>query len=660
DSCLVLSRPALRRLGLFNREWLALWLLEAGGQEPGPVSAGARWASVLVVDDPGLELGATDCALCPQRVYETGHVGRCGKDSRSVLSVPPLTSELHLETITAPQYSVGEEYDSVLCQHFLTARSDVCVCVSDWCFSLLQAGCTNSFVPSYAACAGNPVWGSVAPPGLAHTVDQLSDIMLPYLQTGPSVLAGPCSVLLWGPSGSGKATVVGATCYRLHLHLVKVECSGLCGDSVGATEARLTAVFSVADTHRPCVLLLRNVQRLAAERDGVGEDPRLVATLHRLLTELYPVLVVGTAGKMRDLGDGAQAAFLHHVELETLSEQHRRELLSALSAGLPLGSDVNLSKISQQTAGTVLGDMCALLSHASRAACERARSGCRPSEREDLDLSAAGVCVQAQDFQNALDRLQSSNARALGAPKIPCVHWQDVGGLRDVKQEILDTIQLPLAHRELLTQGLRRSGLLLYGPPGTGKTLLAKAVATECSMSFLSVKGPELINMYVGQSEENVREVFARARAAAPCIVFFDELDSLAPNRGRSGDSGGVMDRVVSQLLAELDGLHSSGDVFVIGATNRPDLLDQALLRPGRFDKLLYVGITEDPEAQLRVLEAITRKQISRIQQGLDTEESELLLTQEDFESALSTLEPSVSELELSRYRQLQYRLSGK
>eukprot|EP00062_Callorhinchus_milii_P013174 gi/632960973/ref/XP_007896500.1/ PREDICTED: peroxisome assembly factor 2-like [Callorhinchus milii] len=533
--------------------------------------------------------------------------------------------------------------------------------------------------------------------------------MLPYLQTGPSVLAGPCSVLLWGPSGSGKATVVGATCYRLHLHLVKVECSGLCGDSVGATEARLTAVFSVADTHRPCVLLLRNVQRLAAERDGVGEDPRLVATLHRLLTELvqgpreYPVLVVGTAGKMRDLGDGAQAAFLHHVELETLSEQHRRELLSALSAGLPLGSDVNLSKISQQTAGTVLGDMCALLSHASRAACERARSGCfpgsRPSEREDLDLSAAGVCVQAQDFQNALDRLQSSNARALGAPKIPCVHWQDVGGLRDVKQEILDTIQLPLAHRELLTQGLRRSGLLLYGPPGTGKTLLAKAVATECSMSFLSVKGPELINMYVGQSEENVREVFARARAAAPCIVFFDELDSLAPNRGRSGDSGGVMDRVVSQLLAELDGLHSSGDVFVIGATNRPDLLDQALLRPGRFDKLLYVGITEDPEAQLRVLEAITRKfqldasvslrsvvehcpphltgadlyalcsdammsatkrQISRIQQGLDTEESELLLTQEDFESALSTLEPSVSELELSRYRQLQYRLSGK
>ncbi|XP_050312239.1 nuclear valosin-containing protein-like isoform X3 [Anthonomus grandis grandis] len=153
-----------------------------------------------------------------------------------------------------------------------------------------------------------------------------------------------------------------------------------------------------------------------------------------------------------------------------------------------------------------------------------------------------------------------------------------------------------------------KSSILLFGPPGTGKTLIAKAVATECSLCFLTVKGPELLNMYVGQSEQNVREVFQRARQASPCIIFFDELDSLAPNRGLSGDSGGVMDRVVSQLLAEMDGLETSGKVFVIGATNRPDLIDPALLRPGRFDKLLYVGPCADPDSKVSVLKALTRK----------------------------------------------------
>ncbi|EIE24751.1 AAA-domain-containing protein, partial [Coccomyxa subellipsoidea C-169] len=174
---------------------------------------------------------------------------------------------------------------------------------------------------------------------------------------------------------------------------------------------------------------------------------------------------------------------------------------------------------------------------------------------------------------------------------VPNVQWEDVGGLEDVKAAILETVDLPLRHPQLFTQGLRRrSGVLLYGPPGTGKTLMAKAVATECSLNFLSVKGPELINMYIGESERQVREVFARARRARPCVLFFDELDSLAPARGAGADSGGVMDRVVAQLLAEIDGVQgadgsssgSSQDIFVIGATNRPDLLDRALMRPGR------------------------------------------------------------------------------
>lgn len=201
-------------------------------------------------------------------------------------------------------------------------------------------------------------------------------------------------------------------------------------------------------------------------------------------------------------------------------------------------------------------------------------------------MKHAGYSLTASDFELALSQARSSFSASIGAPSIPKVSWDDVGGLGSVKAEILDTIQLPLQHPELFADGVKkRSGILLFGPPGTGKTLIAKAVATSFSLNFFSVKGPELLNMYIGESEANVRRVFQRARDARPCVIFFDELDSVAPKRGNHGDSGGVMDRIVSQLLAELDGMAggSGGDVFVIGATNRPDLLDPALLRPGRY-----------------------------------------------------------------------------
>jgi len=240
-------------------------------------------------------------------------------------------------------------------------------------------------------------------------------------------------------------------------------------------------------------------------------------------------------------------------------------------------------------------------------------TGCEPnickakqfsSECSAPHLIQSGVALTAADFDVALTKVRASYSESIGAPKIPNVSWDDVGGLANVKSDILDTIQLPLEHPELFADGLKKrsgmypnaysvsnrfvtclSGILLYGPPGTGKTLLAKAVATSCSLNFFSVKGPELLNMYIGESEANVRKVFQRARDAKPCVIFFDELDSVAPKRGNLGDSGGVMDRIVSQILAELDGMSSgkgATEVFVIGATNRPDLLDPALLRPGR------------------------------------------------------------------------------
>ncbi|XP_078503362.1 peroxisome biogenesis factor 6 [Lissotriton helveticus] len=680
-------------------------------------------------------------------------VDQGAKRSQSFLSVPPFAKELVIEIVTSPTYSIKGAYEALLYQHFQTPRAvqvgDVlCVPTRDQpaylevnpeadprCpdiyfkvkkivgregekpsfgyladtnnTTLYQAGPTHSYVPSFPSSDGHVFWSSLSPAGLSHAVDQICSILQPHLRNSVADLRGGGRILFSGPSSSGKMTAVRAACSRLSLHLYPVDSVTLCRDTSGAAEAKLQAAFSHATLYRPCVLLLRNVHLLGRERDGVTEDSRTVAALQRLLLDItrtssdFPVLVIGTTSRPRYVVLDVQTTFLHEVRLEAPSEEQRRSILQALTASLPLGKDVNLAKLAKRTAGFVLGDFCALLAHSGRAACSRIQNSSASSqlsEEEARELCAAGYPIIAEDFNLALDHLHEAHAQAVGAPKVPSVQWQDVGGLQDVKREILDTVQLPLEHPELLSLGLRRSGLLLYGPPGTGKTLLAKAVATECAMTFLSVKGPELINMYVGQSEENVRDVFARARQAAPCIIFFDELDSLAPNRGRSGDSGGVMDRVVSQLLAELDGLHSTTDVFVIGATNRPDLLDTALLRPGRFEKLLYVGVNEDRESQLRVLKAITRKfkldpsvnlsvvlekcpprltgadlyalcsdammsaikrKVSLLEEGSDAETLELVLTMEDFVQAAEQLQPSVSEQELLQYRRIQQKFAS-
>ncbi|NXG06145.1 PEX6 factor, partial [Sakesphorus luctuosus] len=706
--------------------------------------------------DPALafNLGCDPAAAVHLRLQRYERTGAAdGKGSQSMLSVPPFARELHLEIVCSPAYSAQGGYNRVLYMHFKTPRlaqeGDIlCVptfgnaefievnadkflrwpelyfkvkkiagtvedeqsegyLVDTQNTSLYLVGSTNSAVPSAPAYDSHEFWSSLSPAGLSDVVKQLCDALRPHLNSRVSALSRVSSVLLSGPSGSGKLMAVRAACSCLSLHIFKVDCISLCSDTSAATEEKVQMAFTQAQQYHPCVLLLKDIEVLGRDRDGLREDARVIATLRHLLLDRdpalssHPVLVIGTTCKPQDVPTDLQTAFLHEVKIEAPSEEQRRLMLSMLTASLSLGKEVSLSKLARRTAGFVLGDFCALLSHSSRAACTRIQALSFPgglSEEVERDFCTAGFPVLEEDFSVALDQLHDTHSQAVGAPKISSVSWQDVGGLQEVKKEILDTIQLPLEHPELLSLGLCRSGLLLYGPPGTGKTLLAKAVATTCAMTFLSVKGPELINMYVGQSEENVRNVFARARAAAPCIIFFDELDSLAPSRGRSGDSGGVMDRVVSQLLAELDGLHSTRDVFVIGATNRPDLLDPALLRPGRFDKLVYVGINEDRESQLQVLSAVTRKfkmdpsvnlttilekcpaqltgadiyalcsdammcavkrKVEWIEEGLDTESSALILAMEDFLHAAARLQPSVSEQELLRYRLIQQKFAA-
>ncbi|XP_077460603.1 peroxisomal ATPase PEX6 isoform X2 [Stigmatopora argus] len=729
DAVVRMGRKALLGLGLFDGEWVKVRVADRARD----------WRPAAVVTVPSQDGGGvsetlwfnltggeeTPRATCHLRLKRWRRAENEAGDSASSCrsASPPWAGELHLRPVSSPR---GRVPDGPLADHFsvprLVAEGDVLripvgkhpELMEDDTFRRCRA---LFFVVEKARLPGQmedaqgfyladrrhtslfmgaplnsaaPCGTSEPPPGLERTAEAVVRVLRPHVQRGASLPA--CRLLVHGPSGSGKATAVAAASSRLHLCLIKVDCVDVRGDTPAATEARLSIALERADAERPCLVLLRNLRLLLRSRGAAEDDARVRAALCRALRGVpNGVAVAATVREPRRLPPDVAAVFVHRVEVENLDAERRRDVLTRLCRDLPLHRDVDVERLAQVTAGFVLGDMRALLVEAGRAACRRLVQAC--PDRREADMCAGGVTVRQRDFLAALRTLQDVQSEAIGAPKIPSVRWEDVGGLERVKKDILDTLQLPLRHPQLSSLKLNRTGVLLHGPPGTGKTLLAKAVATECAMTFLSVKGPELLNMYVGQSEENVREVFRKARSAAPCVVFFDELDSLAPGRGRGGDSGGVMDRVVSQLLAELDGLDGAAGVFVLGATNRADLLDPSLLRPGRFDKLVYVGIDPNPASRLKVLRAVLRgfhldadvdlaqvlercparvtgadlyalcsaaaaaavkRKIHDIERGLDTEDSAPSLTADDFEAALRGFTPSLSEEEAARYRRLQ------
>jgi len=423
----------------------------------------------------------------------------------------------------------------------------------------------------------------------------------------------------------GKRTLVCAAAADVGVHVFHIDAYDIIADG-GAGDTK-TEAFLRARVDRAlscgketCVLLISHVEALTAGRMG--------EVLKDIVADMK--IVVATTTEVDKLSDTVRNVFTHELEVSAPDEKERAAMLSAIvdEKKIRLASDVALSAIAVKTAALVAGDLADVLDRAVAASKARVAAlarrlkktspPCLPHELPTIqDLQFAGgdtvTSVCRVDFDVAVEAARRNFSDSIGAPRIPNVSWDDVGGLANVKYAVMETIQLPLERPELFAKGMKkRSGILFYGPPGTGKTLLAKAIATEFSLNFFSIKGPELLNMYIGESEANVRRVFQRARDARPCVVFFDELDSVAPKRGNQGDSGGVMDRIVSQLLAELDGMsegkEGSGGVFVIGATNRPDLLDPALLRPGRFDKMLYLGVSDTHEKQLTILEALTRK----------------------------------------------------
>ncbi|MCL7025233.1 hypothetical protein MKW94_017039 [Papaver nudicaule] len=578
-----------------------------------------------------------------------------------------------------------------------------------------------------------------------ETVRSLASILSPALC--PSALSSKfrVGVLLCGLAGCGKRTVVRYVARCLGLHVVEYTCHDLMVSEKRASAA-LVQAFNTADRYAPTILLLRHFevfQNLSSHEgsstDQLGATAE-VASVIREFTEPVPdedfdpgeqrnsgfsavdsvkisgrrVLLVAIADSSEGLPASIRRCFSHELNLGPLSEEHRVEMLTQ---SLQNVSEIDKADIVKdmvgQTSGFMPRDIKALIADAGANliprltdesnSIEQRESNDRKSVKfepahDNAPSNDASKNLGREDITKALDRSKKRNASALGTPKVPNVKWEDVGGLEDVKNSILDTVQLPLLHKDLFSSGLRkRSGVLLYGPPGTGKTLLAKAVATECSLNFLSVKGPELINMYIGESEKNIRDIFQKARSARPCVIFFDELDSLAPARGASGDSGGVMDRVVSQMLAEIDGLNdSSQDLFIIGASNRPDLIDPALLRPGRFDKLLYVGVNSDASYRENVLAALTRK--FKLHENVDlysiakkcpssftgadmyalcadawfhaakrkvscldeNDQSDSVIVEfDDFIKVLGELSPSLSEAELKKYERLRDQFEG-
>ncbi|KAF1932369.1 AAA-domain-containing protein [Didymella exigua CBS 183.55] len=448
----------------------------------------------------------------------------------------------------------------------------------------------------------------------------------------------PVAILLTSTQrGIGKAAISTKACEDLGLHTFAIDAFDIVTEGGAGGGDVKTEGFLKARAERglSCgaeftALLLKHVDALTADRMNTA--------LKEILADSR--VLIATTTEIDKVPEGIRGLFTHELEMTAPDEGEREGILRSIidDAGIRLSPDVDLGNIAVKTAALVAGDLVDVVDRAVVAKRTRIEELAATASKASLsgevvtarDIELAGGhssnSLTKADLDGAVDAARKNFADAIGAPKIPKVGWSDVGGMSHIKDAVMETIQLPLSRPELFAKGMKkRSGILFYGPPGTGKTLLAKAIATEFSLNFFSVKGPELLNMYIGESEANVRRVFQRARDARPCVVFFDELDSVAPKRGNQGDSGGVMDRIVSQLLAELDGMSDGGEgVFVIGATNRPDLLDQALLRPGRFDKMLYLGVSDTHEKQQTILEALSRKftlhpdlSLARVSQGL-------------------------------------------
>ncbi len=424
----------------------------------------------------------------------------------------------------------------------------------------------------------------------------------------------PKGVLLHGPPGCGKTLVARAVANESDAYFIAINGPEIMGKFYGESEHRLRQVFDDAEKNAPSIIFIDEIDAIAPKREEVtGEvERRVVAQLLALMDGLKArgqVIVIGATNRPNALDPALRrpGRFDREIEIGVPDRDGRREILQIHTRGMPLAEDVNLDRVADMTHGFVGADLAALCREAAMKALRRYLPEMDLDEEVIPPHVLEKIKITMKDFLDALKEIQPSAIREV-LVEVPNVHWDDVGGLEEVKRELKEAVEWPLKHPKVFKRmGVDPpKGILLYGPPGTGKTLLAKAIATESEANFISVKGPELMSKWVGESEKAVREIFRKARIVSPTIIFFDEIDSLAPRRGFTSETQ-VTERVVSQLLTELDGLEPLREIIVIAATSRPDMLDPALLRPGRFDRLIYVP-PPDKKARLEILKIHTRK----------------------------------------------------
>jgi transitional endoplasmic reticulum ATPase len=459
----------------------------------------------------------------------------------------------------------------------------------------------------------------------------------------------PKGILLIGPPGTGKTLLAKAVANEANAYFVAINGPEIMSKYYGESEARLREIFEEAKKNAPAIIFIDEIDAIAPKREEVtGEvEKRVVAQLLTLmdgLQERGQVVVIGATNRP-DAVDPAlrrPGRFDREIWINPPDFKGRYEILLIHTRNMPLAPDVDLRKLAEVTHGFSGADLAALAREAAMSALRRAiQSGLIDLNQSSIPPEAfEKIKVTMADFINALREIIPSALREIHI-EVPRVRWEDVGGLENVKQELREAVEWPLKYPERFKKfGLRPpKGILLFGPPGTGKTLLAKAVATESGANFIAVRGPEIFSKWVGESEKMVREIFRKARMAAPAVIFIDEIDALATARGLGGDSL-VGERVVAQLLAEMDGVKALENVVVIAATNRPDLVDPALLRPGRFDRIIYVP-PPDFRARLEILLIHTKatplakdvdlEELARRTEGYSGADLELLVREATF-----------------------------
>ncbi len=425
----------------------------------------------------------------------------------------------------------------------------------------------------------------------------------------------PKGVLLYGPPGTGKTLLAKAVAGETNAHFISLSGPEIMGKYYGESEEKIREIFNQAEENSPSIIFIDEIDSIAPKRDEVsGEvEKRIVSQLLTLMDGMKSrgkVVVIAATNRPDSIDPALRrpGRFDREIEIGIPDDEGRFEILSIHTRGMPIDKKVDLKQISKTTHGFVGADLEVL----SKEAAMRSLRRILPEIDLDEDKISAEILqkieITSEDFRDALKEVRPSALREVQV-QIPNVSWDDVGGLDELKEELREAVEWPIKHKEAFdyVDVETPKGILLHGPPGTGKTLIAKALAKMTESNFISIKGPELLSKWVGESEKGVREIFRKARQAAPCIIFLDEVDALVPRRGSGGSESHVTESVVSQILTEIDGLEELHNVLIVGATNRLDIVDDALLRPGRFDRIIEVP-NPDAKGRRNIFEIHTKK----------------------------------------------------